>query len=106
MEKWVTHRKLENVIDIKLTENQQELLDSTTDALDRLHLGDLEVCSRAQLIKVINALTSLGKQYNAQIQDDISLIGTLDENCFNFSYKNEKIDALKTYSNWTREREN
>ena len=43
-------------------------------------------------------------EYNAQIQNDISLIASLDGHCFDFSFNNEQIEALKTYSVWLREK--
>ena len=100
-----TARGIEKVKEIDLTRNQQDLLDTTTEALERLHIGDMNIFTKEQLIKIINSLITLGMEYNAQIQNDISLIASLDGHCFDFSFNNEQIEALKTYSVWLKEKE-
>ena len=44
-------------------------------------------------------------EYNKHIQRDISLISDLDGHCFDSSWRNEDIGALKTYTVWLKELE-
>ena len=63
-------KKGKKIKDTKLTKFHQEILDTTTEALNQLHIGDLDALPKSQLVRVVKALIALGKQYNNQIQND------------------------------------
>ena len=91
-------REGKKIKDTKLTAFQQEILDTTTEALNQLHIGDLDALSKTQLVRVVKALITLEKQCNNQIQNDISLIAELDSNCFKLVNTNEQVEALRCCS--------
>ena len=79
-------REVEEVKNIDLIKGPKGLLDTTTEALQMLNLGNKKIYSREQLIMIVEILALLGIEYREQIQHDISLIADLDENCFRHAH--------------------
>ena len=90
--------ELETLKGITFTKYKDEVLNSTSEALEQLSVGNLKALPNEQLIRTIKALIALGKQSHNQIQNDISLIAQLDTNCFELISTNEHLEALRSYA--------
>ena len=78
--------EVDEVENIDLTKGPTDLLNTTTEALKMLNLGNKKKLTREQLETLVDTLALMGIEHKEQIKNDISLIADIDENCFRYAY--------------------